>query len=111
MTDPITIAYLAIGAARLLDMRERAGASNDDALEANGGELNLIGRVIAHADTLDAACNAVGDRYAGVFAYDVAETFGAAAAAAYLDGRGEIFDRNAAALAESYVENDCTPAH
>lgn len=75
MTDPLDIAYLALGAgAALEDFWTNAGP--DAELPVCGGELEFIRAVIQHAPMLDKIWSQVKDDYAGVWAYEVAEEVG-----------------------------------
>ena len=78
--DPLTIAYMAIGAARALDAADGPG----NALA--GGELEFIADVICHAPTLERLYLEHAGNYVGAFVYDVAEPFGHAYAAAVIAG-------------------------
>lgn len=69
-TDPLDTAYLAIGAARMLDKLPRARALHDK------GELDIIQLAIDAAPALQAAWNELGEEWDGVWAYDVAEPVG-----------------------------------
>lgn len=72
--EPVTIAYIAIGAAQAL----HDGESDlvDRLVEAREGQLNVIEEVCAHALMLDQMAAAQTDGLDGVFAYEIAEEFG-----------------------------------
>lgn len=78
MTAPLTIAYIALGAAQVL--RETpADGRRARLFTLLGGELDVIDYILTHAatvDTIDAE---------GVHAYEVASTYGENAARALLD--------------------------
>lgn len=67
--DPLTIAYMAIGAQEVLDCNKEGGR----VLVA--GQLDFIGDVIEHAKMLDDIADGYTD-FSGVFCYEVAEPFG-----------------------------------
>jgi len=71
-TDPLDTAYLAIGAARMLDKLPRARALHD------AGELDIVQLAIDAAPALQAAWDELGGEWDGVWAYDVAEPVGRA---------------------------------
>jgi hypothetical protein len=76
--DPLTLAYVALGAGRALDARKRTGC------QTAAGELDFISDVITHAPLLDAMA---ADRdFHAVFVYEVAEPFGEQLADHLLDG-------------------------
>lgn len=71
--DPLTIAYLAIGA---IDAWNAAtDGQREHASDTYSGQLGYVGEVIAHADALDALWRKMEDG-PGVFEYEVAEPFG-----------------------------------
>lgn len=70
-TDPLTTAYLAIGAVHVLDKNRHTDLSDWD------GELGFIAEVIQHADALDQAGYAAGEAIDHiVWCYEIAEQFG-----------------------------------
>lgn len=82
--DPLTLAYVALGAGRALDARKRTGC------QTAGGELEFISDVITHAPLLDAMAT---DRdFHAVFVYEVAEPFGEQLADHLLDGNDATAD-------------------
>jgi hypothetical protein len=88
--DPLTVAYIAIGAARAIDeVRLAEGFSNLDM-----GELEFISDCITEADELDALGYANADALSSVvWSYEVAEEYGARIAALVI--KGEPIDRAA----------------
>lgn len=81
--DLLTVAYIAIGAARTL-----GAAGNDQALsDLHMGELEFISECIEGAAEIDAMGEAYGDRLEGVWCYDVAEEYGERIARALLAKR------------------------
>jgi hypothetical protein len=91
---PLSIAWVAIGAMRELDRR---GGLSSQQCDAFGGQLGFVSAIVDHPSVplLDEIADAVEDGLTGVFAYEVAEPFGARVAAALLDD--EPIDRNALA--------------
>lgn len=86
--DPLTIAFIAIGAHTTLlraqdDLELRHALA--DAYERHEGQQGLIEAVIAPAPLLDQALEPVSDTFGGVFAYEVAEPFGERFMRALLD--------------------------
>ena len=109
--DPLTIAYLAVGAARELDKR---GGLTDAQADAFEGELGFIGAVIEHADMIEAEYATRAHRYGGVFAYEVAEEFGERCAFYYLSSLSSdraTFDNIARNLAAGLIERECAPTN
>ena len=90
--DPLTIAYLALGAKAALTALQYENP-RVDYCDRMGGELAYISRVIEHADMLDALADDVDLN--GVFVYEVAEPFGEGFGRHFLSG--EDFDVKAAA--------------
>lgn len=88
MSEPanLTVAYVAIGAAREIDRR---GGLNGDQCDAFQGELGFISGIVDEETVamLDMLATNAGDRLEGVFAYEVAEAYGKALASELLDGR------------------------
>jgi len=82
--DPLTIAYIALGAQDALDIRvaENGGVC----LSAWGGHLGFIDKCIVHAARLDELAAPHAEEFTKVFVYDVAEPFGAALAKFLLNG-------------------------
>ena len=68
MTDPLTIAYLALGAP--LALIEHKGLPENYC----GGELEFISEIIAYADEIDMHFHP--GEFDGVWVYDVVEPFG-----------------------------------
>lgn len=87
--DPLTVAYIALGAKGVL--------ADCDNLPARYGELEFIGECIEHAAMLDALCPA--DGFNGVWVYEVAEPFGESIALAIIERR----DYDAADIARKLV--------
>lgn len=92
--DDLTVAYIAIGAARALDAERggREGLVNqlgriERVIEEHEGELGLIQDAIKHAITLDRMGDEVDNEFTGVFAYEVAEEFGRRYVVALLEAR------------------------
>jgi hypothetical protein len=85
--DLVTVAYVAQGAhAMLLERCEKDGLYHPPV-----GEVEFIDEVIRHAATLDEIVTRDHpDGLSGVFAYEVAEPFGAEYGAWYLDGGHEL---------------------
>jgi hypothetical protein len=70
--DPLTIAYMAIGAySALREFQAKHASANLDKFE---GELGYIGKVTQHANLLDDLAGTAD--LSGVFAYEVAQPFG-----------------------------------
>lgn len=86
--DPLDTAYLAIGAMT-------AWTTAGTALKANyfGGQIEFVSNVIEHAQRLADHWAQHEDTFSGVWAYEVAETFGAEVGAHLLDG--DTFDPDA----------------
>lgn len=83
MTDPLTTAYIAIGAARELDKQRNERNFN---LDQWSGELGFISDIIKHSNALDQAGYAMGDQLSHcVWCYDIAESFGERIARMMLD--------------------------
>lgn len=83
-SDPLTLAYIAIGAARALDIR---GGLKDDQSDEFEGELGFISKIIEHSDALDQAGYAEGDALNHVvWCYEIAEEFGSMMANDLLSG-------------------------
>ncbi|MEY2117095.1 hypothetical protein [Rhodanobacter sp. FW106-PBR-R2A-1-13] len=78
-TDPLTIAYIALGAATALTAHRAKGGEL-----IGGGELELIAELIRHAPMLDRL--AEGKDFDGVYYYEVAEPFGKQVAERMVDG-------------------------
>lgn len=97
-TDPLTAAYIAIGAyGAIAAFRDANGL-----LPENSGELDLIGEAIIEADALDALGYQHADALGSVvWAYEVAEVYGHRIATSIL--AGEAPDR--AALRASVIED------
>lgn len=79
MTDDLTIAYIAIGAhshIRELQQDNETDRRLQLCIDAYGGELGLIGAILVHAERVDTLYP---DDFSGVWAYEVAEEFGAIA--------------------------------
>lgn len=72
--EPVTIAYIAIGAQQALRDGDRVLV--DRLTEAHDGQFRLIESVCAHALLLDQMAAAVEGGLHGVFAYEIAEPFG-----------------------------------
>jgi len=98
--DPLTIAYLAMGAQNVLDHQ---GGIPDELSEQFGGEMGFISEIIGHAPMLDAKGFEAEDRLTQVFPYEVAQPFGERMAHALIDG--EKIDP--AALADSLINRAC----
>ena len=78
--DPLTVAYIAIGAARVLSFY------GDALARLNMGELEFIGECIEEADALDALGYDNADALASVvWCYEVAEEYGTRIALLVLD--------------------------
>jgi hypothetical protein len=80
--EPLTIAYLALGARNALEEERRRHA--DDRIERLkerfGGELGIVEHVISFALPLDALFESITgnmDDWTGVYAYDICEVIGA----------------------------------
>jgi hypothetical protein len=87
--DVLTIAYIAIGAARELDKR---GGMKQDVADSFGGELGFIGDITEGALELDRMGDdavAAGYECNTVWTYEVAEEYGRRVAAALIDGHGK----------------------
>lgn len=87
--DPETIAFVAIGA--IERWRERSEtpegqAEIDRACDRLGGQVGVIAEVVSYARVLDALYPKYADRFGAVFAYEVAEPFGAWLFDRMLDG-------------------------
>lgn len=78
-TDPLTIAYIAMGAATALTANRAKGGEL-----TGGGELEFIDELIRHAPMLDRL--AEGKEFDGVYCYEVAEPFGKQVAERMIDG-------------------------
>lgn len=74
MTDPLDIAYIAIGAKQALVNV----AGHHDGLALLGGELGYIQTCIDHVGLLDRLYAEQDGAFAGVWCYEVAEPFGQA---------------------------------
>lgn len=72
--EPVTIAYIAIGAAHAL--RDGDSRLVDRLVQAHEGQLNVIEAICAHALMLDQLEAAETGGLNGVFAYEIAEEFG-----------------------------------
>ena len=68
--DPLTIAYMAIGAQKVLDKHPELAHRYD------GGELELISDVIQYAGYADELATQKTFELSGVFVYEVAEPLG-----------------------------------
>jgi hypothetical protein len=80
----LTLAYIAIGAARALDIR---GGLQDGQSDEFEGELGFISMIIEHSDALNQAGYAEGDALGHVvWCYEIAEKFGAMMANDLLSG-------------------------
>jgi hypothetical protein len=86
--EPLTTAYVAIGAETY--WRSRGNLDRSAMAEEYGGQLGFIGAVIEHAVILDRMAN--GRELDAVFAYDIAEEFGARFARALFDGEDALFN-------------------
>lgn len=98
--EPLTIAYIAIGARG--GLRESSSSIDLDLFE---GELGFIGAATKHAlfvDTVSDLFSATGD-HPGVFAYDVASPFGMAIARAMICA-GNVEIEPGTLLAEVMIE-------
>ena len=73
--DPLSIAYMAIGAYDTLVACEEKEGKHPD-LDQWGGQLGFIGEVIRHVDVIERIYAERPDDYGGVFVYEVAEPFG-----------------------------------
>jgi len=76
--NPLTIAYVAIGAIEAIRRQPGSALSHQDA-DRYGGQLGFIDAIISHAWRLDAEANCLvqqGNALSGVFVYEVAEPFG-----------------------------------
>ena len=93
--DPLTIAYMALGAGQYWS----AYSANGGGKYTKGGQLEFIGEVIEFANLADqvAAFFDLFGEHPGVFAYDVAESFGSHLAEV-LCGGGELNDEMAEQL-------------
>lgn len=98
MIDDLTIAYVAIGAARELDRR---GGFTGNQCDRYGGELGFVGEVLGlHTlEILDTLPDGKTD-WMSVHAYDVAEEYGRQVADAWLGG----VEIDCVALAHSLVD-------
>jgi len=77
MAEPLTIAYIAMGAQRRMQVAVRGTESEaqQKLIDCMSGELAVIDHVIAFADKLDLLQDSIGnDSY--VYAYEVCEEFG-----------------------------------
>lgn len=81
--DPLTIAYLAMGAQNVIDWE---GGLTEALSDQYSGELGFIGEVISHASMLDDLGAAAADNLIGIFPYEVAQPFGERLASAMFDG-------------------------
>lgn len=70
-TDPLDIAYIALGAKQAL-----ATTRPSNGVGPFEGELAYIRACIEHVELLDQAWEACSDTFPGVWCYEVAETFG-----------------------------------
>lgn len=103
-TDPLTIAYVAIGAIRALDLREGLTDEQSDRFE---GELGFIDQVISsNLSRLDELVEEAGDSYSGTFCYEIAETYGEIVGKALLDNQ----PIDTEALAKQLVGSGVIPA-
>jgi len=103
--DPLTIAYIAIGARDMLRearKEQRHGGPYVD-LSSFNGELGLIDMCVKHAARLDELAAQNAEQFTGVFVYDVAEVFGAAVAQRLLNGLDLPIDD----LAKDLIEEVC----
>lgn len=95
--DPLSIAYMAIGAySTLVACEEKEGKHPD--LDQWGGQLGFIGEVIRHVDVIERIYAERPDDYGGVFVYDVAEPFGKYIADMLLSGEPLDLEATARAL-------------
>jgi hypothetical protein len=77
--DPLTIAYIAIGA--LDAIRAADNGPGDLGTSEDGFILDIVSDALA----LDAEADPFDDRFTGVFNYDVAQPYGERVAAAWLE--------------------------
>ncbi len=77
--DPLTIAYIALGARETLREAEHAR------LEHLNGELGYIGSAVHYAARLDELAAPYSEQFTLTFPYDVAEPFGRAVGAFLLN--------------------------
>lgn len=98
--EPLTIAYVAIGAET--HWRSRGNLDRSAMSEEYGGQLGFIDAVIEHAAILDRMAN--GRELDAVFAYDIAEQFGNRFARALFDGEDVLY-RTPAVLADGIAQS------
>lgn len=99
--DHLTAAYVGIGAFEALreataETHSERARRADAVLDSLGGQLGYIGDITKGALRLDQLADAYPDGLTGVFAYEVAENYGALVGAAVL--AGETLDRHALAV-------------
>lgn len=74
MPDPLTIAYVAIGA---MDAWAETPLRRRDAVtDEYNGQLHFVAEIIRHAPMLDQLADESEEDLAGVFVYEVAQAFG-----------------------------------
>jgi hypothetical protein len=85
--DPVTLAYIAIGAANeLTEMRKLAPKRVDEVYDEHNGQAGVVEELIIHARELDRAGDAHPSESFGCWAYSVAEEYGARMARALVAG-------------------------
>jgi len=72
LAEPLTIAYIAMGAQTYMQTAEFRHRET----QTEGGELEFVGDIISHARMLDSKADERQDDFSGVFLYEVAEEFG-----------------------------------
>lgn len=87
-TDPLTIAYIAIGVQNVLD---HEGGLPDDLADRCGGQMGFINSIVSHASMLDEMARKAGGEHGlgVVFPYEIAQPFGEQMASAELEGTPE----------------------
>ncbi|RDS85909.1 ankyrin repeat domain-containing protein [Dyella psychrodurans] len=103
VADPLTVAYMAKGAADVLKHLPRLP-------KGIAGELDLVDQVIAHAPLIDAMADLRRDDLAGVFVYEVAEPLGAFIAQRLVAGDGVDLQDAVRVKARALVADCCMDA-
>ena len=77
-TDPLDLAYVAIGAAQAWEEVYRADSQWTHAQQYDGGQLEYIAKCTAAQvlDYLQEVYDEVAEAYGGIWVYDVCEPFG-----------------------------------
>jgi len=106
--DPLTIAYVAIGAKQALQAHLAAGHSLPD--DRFDGECDFIGSIVNGAGNIEALASereAAGE-LSGVYVYEVAEPFGYELAELHL--AGPVYAPTVRAVAERLINECCAGA-